>query len=496
MMIPLLSRLRRRLVVASFLEEAARLVLVVLVVALLALFFGAWHPGRLAIGLVGSLLLAASVSFLRRPSLAEVAAKIDRAAGTHDRLSTALAFEQLPSPTPLQSAALAECRSALQSLEPARWTPLRLPRWLPALIATSLLLALALQWPRWNAAPPLPPDTATLAQAEKLEALANELARKEENETKKIAEALKASAQQLRDAATGTEAEKAALRELSALEAMIEAAQMAAQENPLQTLADELAQTPPGEAAAEALRSGDAQKAAEQLDALAKEEEQQQALEEALARAAAKMAGNSPLAEAVRQAANRAQQGQQSEAMQQLAEAVRQQQSSSSQAQKNQQELQRLAHQLAEMKAGDRSQGQNDGNQPGDGSAEGNGSGVAMVEAPNSKENATPAAGDGSGGEAGSERDEGTKPTALGDTGTPAAEEPGLQSQLSGLMAQGESLQSLIATRSGEATAQRRYQSIYEAALPAAEEALERENIPLGSRLYIKRYFESIRPNP
>jgi hypothetical protein len=29
---------------------------------------------------------------------------------------------------------------------------------------------------------------------------------------------------------------------------------------------------------------------------------------------------------------------------------------------------------------------------------------------------------------------------------------------------------------------------------PAAQDAVEQENIPLGSRLYIRRYFESIRP--
>jgi hypothetical protein len=29
---------------------------------------------------------------------------------------------------------------------------------------------------------------------------------------------------------------------------------------------------------------------------------------------------------------------------------------------------------------------------------------------------------------------------------------------------------------------------------PAAEDAVQQENIPLGSRLLIKRYFEAIRP--
>ena len=40
----------------------------------------------------------------------------------------------------------------------------------------------------------------------------------------------------------------------------------------------------------------------------------------------------------------------------------------------------------------------------------------------------------------------------------------------------------------------RRYKEIYDAMAPAAEDAAQQENIPLGSRFFIRRYFESIRP--
>ena len=40
----------------------------------------------------------------------------------------------------------------------------------------------------------------------------------------------------------------------------------------------------------------------------------------------------------------------------------------------------------------------------------------------------------------------------------------------------------------------RRYKDLYEAAAAAAQDTVQQENIPLGSRFLIKRYFDSIRP--
>jgi hypothetical protein len=42
--------------------------------------------------------------------------------------------------------------------------------------------------------------------------------------------------------------------------------------------------------------------------------------------------------------------------------------------------------------------------------------------------------------------------------------------------------------------AARRYKELVEAAAASAEDAVEQEEIPLGSRFLVKRYFESIRP--
>ena len=40
----------------------------------------------------------------------------------------------------------------------------------------------------------------------------------------------------------------------------------------------------------------------------------------------------------------------------------------------------------------------------------------------------------------------------------------------------------------------RAYKNLYDAMAPAAQDAVLQENIPLGSRFLIKRYFEAIRP--
>ena len=66
---------------------------------------------------------------------------------------------------------------------------------------------------------------------------------------------------------------------------------------------------------------------------------------------------------------------------------------------------------------------------------------------------------------------------------------------LSGKFGEGESLSALIPTAAaGGEKATRRYKQLYDAAASDAEDAVIQENIPLGSRFLIKRYFEAIRP--
>ena len=60
---------------------------------------------------------------------------------------------------------------------------------------------------------------------------------------------------------------------------------------------------------------------------------------------------------------------------------------------------------------------------------------------------------------------------------------------------EGESLSVLIpSAAAGDAKAERRYRELYDAASSAAEDAVTQENIPLGARFLIRRYFQAIRP--
>jgi hypothetical protein len=96
-------------------------------------------------------------------------------------------------------------------------------------------------------------------------------------------------------------------------------------------------------------------------------------------------------------------------------------------------------------------------------------------------------------GKPGTEQDEGSTETPFGDE-RGAAPEKGNAQQLAGRLGEGETLQQFLPSAGDTSRSNRRYKELYEAMAPAAEDALVQENIPLGSRFFIKRYFESIRP--
>ncbi len=510
----LLIKLRRRLLAQAFAHAFAWSFLVMAGLFTCVVGFGP----RLAAGsqvvlAVGATLLAALGAAIwtiwRQPSLQEVAAKLDRAAATHDRLSTALAFEAAPPDRSLfHQAALAECQKFLSGFDGRRWTPWQMPRALPWLCVPVLAFGL-LQFLDKPATGPLKgeADPAALAAAERLEEMARKLEekRKDSPDMKKVAEAIKKSAAQLRTEAEGQSPDKAMLRELSAIEDLLKAAQ---QGNDMEALAATLAQMDQAKAAAEAaeaLKQRDAASAAAKLEELGKRlaeesasqngEKQLQQLEKAMAGAAQKLGEQSPLGAAASKASaagKRRDGAGAQQAMEQMSEALRQANSNrSGQGQKSQEskELAAMIQALREMKSGQ-------GGKPGDESGSGDGQ-KTLVISPSGKGNGQgepmPGMGDSASGQPGSERDEGTKASPYGaESAPPAAAE--MQTQIQGLLGEGESLNALIPAKPGEEPAKTGYKALYEAAAPAAEDALEKENIPLGSRLFVKRYFESIRP--
>ena len=92
-----------------------------------------------------------------------------------------------------------------------------------------------------------------------------------------------------------------------------------------------------------------------------------------------------------------------------------------------------------------------------------------------------------------SERDFGTTKTPFGDEQGEEGKDA-VRGAVAGRLGEGETLQQMMPTVGDRSRSSRRYKELYEAMAPAAEDAVVQENIPLGSRFLIKRYFESIRP--
>ena len=98
------------------------------------------------------------------------------------------------------------------------------------------------------------------------------------------------------------------------------------------------------------------------------------------------------------------------------------------------------------------------------------------------------------GGAPGSERDL-TRGSDISGEKEPLAAQSGSDDVVPGSPGEGPSLVQLFRAAGGDdARAQRTYRSIYDSAAPAALSAVNREEIPPGSRLLVRRYFESIRP--
>ena len=479
-----------------------------------------------------------------RRSLTATAADLDRRAATRDRFATALVLTQkwtarAEALAPVETLALAECERFIARFSLPHWTPLRLPRArVLALLAPAISLGL-LVWHDF---------TVRRAQLALEDPALGQLVARQADDLQKVADALRhdtkppdlaqlaaeleAASQRMREAAApGQDAEtqrKAALRELSALQEKLAQMKAAARgEKPssaeLAALAAALERDPATSAVAEALRANDLAGAAEQLEKLLQQMKEngdpKQTLEQ-LARAmqenAAKLseAERTEVARQMQAAAATAGAGQaqlSAQAMRRLAELLRRAAaaagSSGEQANGSQRragagrpltakELQNLLNALEAMKDSLRPGGE------GGRSSEGAGFGLAFEDFPGAKSGggATSTGGSDASGLPGGEHDTGVGKDIAGER--PAdPQKPGKSSRLQGALgddsgetAGGLLLPTVEGPGGGGTRAGRRYRELYEAMEPAAQEALRQEEIPLGSRVFVGRYFKSIRP--
>ena len=516
----ILRALRRRLRLQMFVAELGRWSLVAAAGLLGFGAFNRWVAGRMPWdSFAGWLALGAVLAFslggvlVRRLSLEAVARFADRRAATRDRFLTALALAQ--NGGTMEVLAVEECCAFLQSRQRQfeRLAPLRWPRGAQWIAVAAVALGL-LQWDAFSgrerqrtrlreAQAEVAGPVQTLEKwSSQLEARAE---REKDDALKKLAEKLKQSADQLRaEAVDPDKAAKAALKQLSSLEQWVQDLQKAASPvspEDLKELARELAKSEATREAAAALEAGNLAKAAQALEEKQKEggptaEQAREVLQKALER----LAQQRQLSEALQQIAREMQKAggqgqQQNEGLQRLAQMLRDMaQKSGSQGAPNQQgqqpseqTLKELLAALQNMKYGSDSPGQKPSGQQGQGQQ----GRVAMESfaqgTPGGEPLPVPS------GQPGSERDTGSTDTPFGDK-TALSGDKAKETALQGALGEGETLSTLMPALGDGSKSARRYQQIYEAMAPAAQDALLQEEIPLGSRFFIKRYFESIRP--
>ena len=449
--------------------------------------------------ILGAVAIAA---FLNRPTLPDAARWLDLRASTRDRFRTALDFATRPHPTSLEQLAAQECETFARDFRVQPWTTLRLPR-LTAWIVAPLLALAFFSWRHvWT--PPTKPTAlqiAVNARADSLQKIARDLRAEPKPELARVAAAMDESARRLK-AETPSDDEarlKSALREMSSLEAMLRAVQ-AAHDQPvsaeeLAALAEALAASDATRPAAESMKSGDLGNAASKLDALAQQMRERgdpalPRLSDAMREQTAKLTDAQKNAIA-REMQSDAAQGASSNALERLAQMLQQagqnggaSKTASAGRPATDREIQSLLDALSELKAGLRP------GSPKDGGAS------ALAGIVQGKNDTTAAsAGTAPSGQAGSEHDTGHSEHVLASA--PIAEAPkpaGPAAQLQGAQGQGESLETFMSAAGDRSRATRAYRENYERLAPAEQNAVEQENIPLGARAFVRRYFENIRP--
>lgn len=517
----ILRTLRRRLLAGVLLEQLAGSALIV---AAALVVLGAMNRWVFAAGPADAwiLLAAALATFALAllgtlaswPSLRRVAAIIDQRGQTRDRLVSALAFAERRGTEPMQQLAEQECAAFIARAKFAPLIPIRPPvaaQWLIVPIAALVFL-------RWDyeIAGELRRAAAAAAQAEvagavnQLEQLAQRATKASEEsisaDLRQLAEQLKESAERLRGETNAAAAQKAALREISALEqAMKELQRQPSTTDEMKALAQALASAPGMKDVLDALDRDSLEAAAKALEDAEKKNSQEsppateQQVREALEKALERLAQQRQLSAALQKLAQqmRAQAGNiTSSAMQQLREMIQQMQerdgaTANGNTASQQMTLQQLIAALENMKFDD---GQSHASRNSEGFARGAGPQIS-IQAFGPTDAGDPRSADNgrqpSGGP-GSERDFGTTDSPFGGKSDRA--DKGAELVLKGQLADGESLSTMLSTAGDRSKSARRYKELYEALAPAAEDAVQQENIPLGSRFLIKRYFESIRP--
>jgi hypothetical protein len=478
-----------------------------------------WSPAAAVYSLCAVVAGGGFWMVLRWPRAGEAAAELDRRAQTRDRFVTGLAFAAGgPEATlsPLGELALADCVEFASRPGFHRHFPVARPRGLRWMLAPLLSLAF-LQWhgeqqrgERLQAR--LEGEARVGQELNRLHALASETQRRAQEQGDPVLEDFagqlrKAAADLKEQARNPGEAEKAAKREVSRLEQMLQAMQGGAapfQTQDLKPLVEELARDPATRDIAQAMQEGrwdEAARGLEQAAAGAAAEAAEKRLNEALARLAEQRAHSQvfqQLLKEIEQAAGRGALNKLRQLLQKLAQEGRPGQSPQPQqaGAGRQQALKDLLSALQNLKHGQSPNGELEPHQAHQMQGEGRGEGRVSVQSfgkPGGENQESAGGLPIPTGLAGGGRESGTTVSPFGDD-QDAPGETGADLALGGRLGSGETLSISTPAAGDQSKAARRYKELYEAMAPEAREAVMQETIPIGARFFVKRYFESIRP--
>lgn len=539
-----LRAVRRSLMLSNFFRWSARWIILFLC-AFVAIFTWKWAAGSLRMRVEWLPALAVFVllpcfgagifagmatALFRPPSLSDAARAADRFFKTRDRFVSGLEFANRKEPSEFERLAISEC--AAFARENKCVVPVAVPQELRWAVVPAVMIAL-ISWDaiRNDAAREELIAQATLetgGTAKSLDALAEKIAKKngESEEARKLAGELRKAAEQLRaEAREGRDGAKAALRELSRLEELVKEMRRgyAATPEELGALAAALAGHEKTKDAAADMQRGDFAEAARKLQDAAPDAESAEQiakrLEEAMEHLAQKNEQLSKQLENLRENARAsATSGERGELLKQLAQTLDELQKqgkagvakdgktgNGSQPQPGKpagremtdDDLKRMLGALQNLKNSDgppdgEGEPQPGGDEAGDGEIRisnfggKNPGGTQLGTDENGEQFPTGQPGDGK-DEKGTTKDPFGKESAVAKSGK--------ESEISGRLAAGESLSTMIPSAAGaDEKSKRRYRELYNAASAEAEDSVVQESIPLGARFLIKRYFESIKP--
>ena len=471
-------------------------------------------------------IAALAITALRFPRLDRVARALDVAGATRDRFVTGLRLVEKGRVSELETIAMREIAGWVRGRKLGALLPVRFPRELLWIAVPVAMLAL-LWWDAMHtaagkdqrAAQETAAISGTAEQLEHIAKLTDILANENQEKVMKlIAERLRQSAGQMRaEAADGKDARKAALRELALLEEFVKELRRpeAATPEELKALAEAMAKHEQTREAAKDIAGGNIADAAKKLTQAAAQDGAPNAaavretLKQALDHLVEKREQVSKQIEKLQQQAADGRQ----DLLKQIAGALNELQQQGKniardgngktppgeQKKMTDEDLKRLLGALENLK--DQQQGEGPpggGPQPGepkDGEPDRDGK-VAML---NFSSGEKPGANSDQSinfpsGKPGSDGDRDTTKDPFG--GKSAAPKSGSRNERdAGQFGAGESLSVLIpSAAAGDEKAVRRYRELYDAASFAAEDAVTQENIPLGARFLIRRYFQAIRP--